>query len=363
MRAFTDPDAFYSGDYDSGGYARLWYHSPAATELERVPIVNRHSPNGLAWGYTGNGAADTALSILGHATTSQIADTLYQQFKHDVIAQLPLNQAFRLPMERVATWARSVGITRASEREPPLRSSRRIRNDLGAALDDRGRYAVRLRQSAGGDPLMKQMYDDNAAEILNLKQELADAERRQSGYSEVPAANMVAPEAELERWSRLWQRQADLTEREHRLDQREMRLDARALALESEFGMTPSWSAPAEPIRVQMRWLVTETGDPLPTVAKGLDVEPEWAAGVLDGTIDHVDVDHIQRICEALHCNPYDLWGSDVGRSLLHCYGPELWPHEMDALPGGYRDWDPPDNGPQPPDAPPAGPPPPGLGW
>ena len=46
--------------------------------------------------------------------------------------------------------------------------------------------------------------------------------------------------------------------------------------------------------------------------------------------------------------------GSELARSILHAYGPELWPCDTQALTGGYRDPDSPPPGPHlPPPEPP----------
>lgn len=93
-----------------------------------------------------------------------------------------------------------------------------------------------------------------------------------------------------------------------------------------------AWSVPADGAAAQLRALVIDTGDDVGTVAKGIGVEPEWARGVLIGEITEVDLDHVQRLCEGLHCTPYDLFGADAGRSIAHAYGPELWPRYIEPL-------------------------------
>ncbi len=85
-------------------------------------------------------------------------------------------------------------------------------------------------------------------------------------------------------------------------------------------------------MKVQIETLLVQTQDDLATVARGINVEPEWAAGVMDGTITEVDVDHVQRLCEGLHCTPYDFWDAEAGRSIVHAYGPELWPRYIEPL-------------------------------
>lgn len=85
----------------------------------------------------------------------------------------------------------------------------------------------------------------------------------------------------------------------------------------------------------QIRALQLDTGDDVATVATGIGVEPGWAAAVVDGEVAEVDLDHIQRVCEAFHhCTPYDLWGVKGGRGIAYAYGPELrlWPRYLEPL-------------------------------
>lgn len=48
-----------------------------------------HSPDGFEWGYGGSGPADLALSILCDLLPENEAEQLYQDFKWQVIAQIP----------------------------------------------------------------------------------------------------------------------------------------------------------------------------------------------------------------------------------------------------------------------------------
>ena len=55
----------------------------------RLDIVN-HSPTGLNWGYGGSGPAQLAVALLADATgNDDIARYLYQEYKWDVVANLP----------------------------------------------------------------------------------------------------------------------------------------------------------------------------------------------------------------------------------------------------------------------------------
>ena len=155
----------------------------------------------------------------------------------------------------------------------------------------------------------------------------------------LPASAMSAEElaeraAALEVWA------CSLGARELRLAQRELMVEALVAAVEAVAGVRPAWSLPASPVGDQIRQLIIETGDDLATVARGIGLEPEWAAGVLVGEITEVDLDHIHRVCTGLHCSPYDLWGVDGGRAIAHGYGPELWPRYIEPLePVEPLDW------------------------
>lgn len=73
-----------------------------------LPHLVRHSPDGFAWGYSGSGPEDLALSLLAHATADVgLATALHQEFAHDVIAGLPRSDGWTLPAEQVTGWARA----------------------------------------------------------------------------------------------------------------------------------------------------------------------------------------------------------------------------------------------------------------
>ena len=82
-----------------------------------------HSPDGFSWGYGGSGPANTALSILADALGERpTREQLYQgeplcwrwhqPFKWEVIAPLPMDTGWRLPLADVQAW-----IARRRERE------------------------------------------------------------------------------------------------------------------------------------------------------------------------------------------------------------------------------------------------------
>lgn len=263
-------DRAFVGEVDPDAGARLWYLDGTGVRRPVEHVAGR-SADGLAWGYAGNGPADAAVSILTVATgNGETAERLHDGFMREVLAKLPLNERFALPVATVEGWLRDHGIERPAgiERQRPTA-------DDGAA---------------------------GQAEDLDGR-----------------AAALVARARALE-------------ERERRLLQREMRVDAMAVTV----GVMPeveqvTW-LPAEPVRRQLEALMVDTGDDIAELAhtNGLDVR--WAAAVAAGSITNVDLPHVRHVCEALHCTPYDLWGTGGARSVSHAYGPDAWPAHTEPL-------------------------------
>lgn len=88
--------------------------------VTNVPkLVCHHSPTGFAWGYHGSGCADLALNILEWALRDMdydgprmdcwkgrcytLAWTLHQQFKTEVVANIP-EAGGTLTVDFVRTW-------------------------------------------------------------------------------------------------------------------------------------------------------------------------------------------------------------------------------------------------------------------
>jgi hypothetical protein len=57
--------------------------------LERSQSIVNHSPDGFQWGYGGSGSSQLALAVLLEVLPEDEAKSRYQQFKWDVIANLP----------------------------------------------------------------------------------------------------------------------------------------------------------------------------------------------------------------------------------------------------------------------------------
>ncbi|MGI8711561.1 MAG: DUF6166 domain-containing protein [Acidimicrobiales bacterium] len=275
------------GGFDETGRGALWFRDEGGQRRE-VPHVVSHSPDGLAWGYEGSGPADTALSILADITQDQgVAERWHQEFKREVVARLSLNQPFELERGSVEQWLAGKGVAIAAEWD----------------LADRP-----TSMSAPG-PLEERHAPVATAAHLTQRSAALDARERS-----------------------LDAREAALDLRERGLDRRDLRAETWEASLQGATGTEPRWTLPAGPVKGQIETLLVLTHDDLSTVARGINVEPEWAVGVMDGSITEVDVDHVQRLCHGLHCTPYDFWGAEAGRSILHAYGPELWPRYIEPL-------------------------------
>ena len=66
--------------------------------------VYNHSPDGFNWGYGGSGPSQLALAIMLRYLPREKALKLYQDFKREVIAGLPVGHNFELPVESVLNW-------------------------------------------------------------------------------------------------------------------------------------------------------------------------------------------------------------------------------------------------------------------
>ncbi|HEV2811038.1 MAG TPA: DUF6166 domain-containing protein, partial [Acidimicrobiales bacterium] len=257
----------YIGQDNGRGHMRLWYQFDNGARQE-VPHVVKHSPGGVAWGYEGNGPSDTALSILAHITEHPaVAEAWYQDFKREVVAGLTLDHPFELERAEVEHWLARRGVGVAPEWEVS-----------GEAAVGRGQ----------GPPSGVTDVRNRALAREHLQRAAEQLARR--------SAALDAREAALDR-------------RETQLRQRERRLDAQASSLERqldrcESGVYPQlrssqlevevrWTLSAAPVKDQLRALQRQTEDDLATVARGINVEPEWAAGVLDGSITEVDLPHV----------------------------------------------------------------------
>jgi Family of unknown function (DUF6166) len=271
----TPDDAAYEGDWDRDGQARVCY-DPGDGHLQPVERIIRHSPDGLAWGYSGSGPADTALSILSHAAVRSghdpdVAADLYQAFKRAHIATLDLNRPFRLPAQDVDDWLAA----------NLIRSTHHGRDSRLPA----GAVGPRLGLTVGPADLEAWERRLAALEIRLLQRERAIADNQTApwgGNASLPNDNVVL--------------------------------------------------VPAAPVRDQILAVLADTGDPLEMVAQGLGLNDDFASALIDGRISQLGPLEIATVCHALHCTPYDLWPPATVDQILGVYPPELWPREIFPL-------------------------------
>lgn len=69
-----------------------------------LPHIERHSPDGFAWGYGGSGPSDLALSILHDLVGPELADEHYQAFKREVVAHFPQRSRWNLGEPAIRAW-------------------------------------------------------------------------------------------------------------------------------------------------------------------------------------------------------------------------------------------------------------------
>lgn len=263
----------YVGDYDERGIARIWHVD--GNYRREVPRVEAASPGGLAWGYPGNGPADTARTILADAFGDRrAADAYWWEFQEEFVERLPRNARFELPAAVVESWLAERGLV------PPGHARAEVVRPLPA------------------DDL------DVVAWAHDLEQE----------------------ECRLQRWA------AQLAERERAVAQAEVRLQQERLAWVERPAVMPGWSLPAEPVARELRAVMTDAGCTVEDAAREFGLDESWAREVVAGIAETVDLPHVQQVCEAWSCTPYDFWGAESARTIVHAYPPELWPRHIAPL-------------------------------
>ena len=65
------------------------------------------SPSGFEWSYGGSGPAQLAIAILAHAYDDEFACEHYQQFKLEIVSELP-EEGWTLTKQDLDTWVREV---------------------------------------------------------------------------------------------------------------------------------------------------------------------------------------------------------------------------------------------------------------
>lgn len=91
--------AFAATSTPNQGQERLFVDGAELTPQASLALRN-HSPNGFAWGYTGSGAAQTALAICLHIFQHPaVATVLYQDFKVEFVSHWPLAKPFNIEID------------------------------------------------------------------------------------------------------------------------------------------------------------------------------------------------------------------------------------------------------------------------
>ena len=78
-------------------------------DKELLPVssqkLKNHSPDGFSWGYDGSGPAQLALAILLEITKDEdFSLKKYQDFKRDIICDLPVEKNFAIDGKQVLEW-------------------------------------------------------------------------------------------------------------------------------------------------------------------------------------------------------------------------------------------------------------------
>jgi hypothetical protein len=125
---------------------------------------------------------------------------------------------------------------------------------------------------------------------------------------------------------------------EARLARWEADLARRERELENPQSTQRRSTLPAAPATHVLRQLISEPGfstDDVATFARGLGMDARVTDDLLTGRMREVTIEQISALCEGLHCSPFDLWGAELARTVLHAYGPERWPRYIEPLGDG----------------------------
>lgn len=80
--------------------------------VEPLNHIVRHSPDGFSWGFHGSGPAELAHCLLVEHLGREVEPAVYQQFKAEVIAKLPMDDDWMLTGEYVDEWLEAIGLRR-----------------------------------------------------------------------------------------------------------------------------------------------------------------------------------------------------------------------------------------------------------
>jgi hypothetical protein len=135
-------------------------------------------------------------------------------------------------------------------------------------------------------------------------------------WSEGPSRNELATWADVGDSGALVEFATSLAHRGEALAARDEDLAERErqLGLEPPAGAGVEDSLALAEVRACIRSLVVETGDDVATVAASLDLDPEWARGVLTGEVTELDRHQTGRMVAVLESSPEELFVvSDLG--------------------------------------------------
>ncbi len=98
----------YTGCFDQERWFQVFKDGEPFSPKRSLKVRN-HSPDGFAWNYSGSGPAQLALAILLEETDQATAERLYQEYKTQFIALLPVDENWSLTSEQVKVWLNKRG--------------------------------------------------------------------------------------------------------------------------------------------------------------------------------------------------------------------------------------------------------------
>jgi hypothetical protein len=106
-----------------------------------------------------------------------------------------------------------------------------------------------------------------------------------------------------------------------------------AASIYHQLGIGPRWTLPAAQVAEVLEAHRAEWGNRSTTdVARGLGIDTQLANDIVDGTRPELTIDEISELCTGLRCSPFDMWDTNLARSILHAYGPEQWPAYIEPI-------------------------------
>ena len=141
-----DGDALLLLRGTDGVHAHIGPADPKRFGAECKPLthIERHSPDGFEYGYAGSGPNDLSLSVLTACIGPKLADLYYNQFTHDIIANVRREDCeWLMTHASIMGWVDKIANHRWIKRE--ITKGR----DAGAALPDRCDKCGQVRRPDG----------------------------------------------------------------------------------------------------------------------------------------------------------------------------------------------------------------------